>query len=188
MSANMHSPIVSGSGQIMPPLDQRIWESGDTGPQVVDKCIETLRTTLDDGFDYEYLRRLAFVMSRDGDPLYPLHIDGGIWQVSQYAFRETKLIQGTKLLDQCEELLGVKWNKMSRIKLEKPIFSAVAARLYLSTIVDDIIPPVDDILGQQEYWWRHYMLNHESKKFTDDQDYKNTMKTYLNMYKTGGQQ
>ena len=120
------------------------------------------------------MERLAYVMSRYGDATFRLYTDGGIWQVSQFAFRDTKdEIAHIRLPGKYKSLLetlGVDWRAARRRDLEIPMYSAIAARLYLSNF-PEAIPPSSQVQKQQIYWWRFYMMNHESKRFMDKEDY-----------------
>ena len=83
------SKIVNAS---KPDIEQRIWTAGETGTDIVMACIDQLNKLRDLGvfpYDKGFLRRIAYVMSRDGKAPWQLHTDGGIWQVSIYAFQDT---------------------------------------------------------------------------------------------------
>ena len=163
----------------MPSVDERIWIAGDTGQELVEKCIERLKEKdLLSGHDEEFMRRLAHVMSRNGTALFKLEIDGGIWQISRYGFAKTQN-ERLPLTRKCEELLGIEeWNRVSKIRLEKPIYSAVAARLYLSTF-EEPVPPSCKLQEQQDYWFKYYMYKHEAKDYMGRREFENSMKTIM---------
>lgn len=55
--------------------------------------------------------------------------------------------------DQIQAKLGITWVNVTWVDLEKPLFSALAARLYLARISD---PIPSDLSPQAEYWKTHY--------------------------------
>ena len=158
------------------PIDikKRIWMAGESGSDVVNCCIKKLQETEIFLDDEGFMERVAFVMSRNGEAPFRLHTDGGIWQVSQYAFQDTKdeIVHGhlTSLYQRLEEIFGIKWKEVSRVDLEIPMYSAIAARLYLSNFAE-AIPPQSQISKQQEYWWQFYMHEHESKNAMNTSDF-----------------
>lgn len=163
-------------------LEQRIWIAGETGPDVVKKCIEKLKMLSDKGVfpdDKDFMERLAFVMSRNGETPGKTYTDGGIWQVSMHAFKDTtKEDAHERLARKCQKLQDMlqidDWRRVKRTDLEKPMYSALAARLYLSNTPEPI-PPSHQIEKQQAYWWRFYMFNHEAKDDMREDDFKEAM-------------
>ena len=142
-------------------------------------CIKKLQETEMFPDDKGFMERVAFVMSRNGKSSFRLHTDGGIWQVSKYAFRDTKEetahVRLPRKYQRLEDVFGIKWREVSRMDLEIPMYSAIAARLYLSNFAE-AIPPQSQISKQQEYWWRFYMHEHESKASMDSSDFKRDLK------------
>ena len=125
--------------------------------------------------DKDFMERLAFVMSRNGEALFQLHNDGGIWQVGRFAFDDTKNefghIRLPKKYQRLSDFLGIKdWRKVTRVDLEIPMYSCLAARLYLSNFAE-AIPPSFNHNKQQEYWWRFYMHEHEAKRHMRERDF-----------------
>ncbi len=117
--------------------------------------------------DNRLLRRMAYVESKDGtdsDTYTQDRYYGGIWQVDFAAFRRT---QDTKSFPALEELHSeiaqkiydgdepIEWTAVGWTALEKPLYSGLAARLFLATIDDDI-PAASNVSGQADYWNRHY--------------------------------
>ena len=146
---------------------------------MVEACVRKLQETDIFPDDKRFLRRIAFVMSRDGNSPYQLQSDGGIWQVSQFAFEDTKAdsahVRLPKKYRRLQEKLGIKhWKYVTRKELEIPMYSAIAARLYLSNFAEPI-PPEYNYNDQDRYWWNFYMKNHESTLFIDQSDFLNAM-------------
>ena len=113
-------------------------------------------------------------MSRDGDPPFPLLTDGGIWQVSLYGFLDTMDTKDhAHLTTKYEKILmnfGIHWKKVERRSLAKPMYSAIAARLYLSNFAEPI-PPEYHYERQANYWWDMYMKNSESRRLMKKDDF-----------------
>ena len=127
------------------------------------------------------MERLAFIMSRNGEGTF--RTDGGIWQISRFAFEDTQNdrahIRLARKYKRLEQAFGIKnWKDVKRHDLEVPMYSAIAARLYLSNFPEPI-PPAYDIDKQQDYWWRIYMQNHESKWLIKEEDFKLCLKKGL---------
>ena len=155
-------------------IDERIWTAAEGGADVVKRCIEKLQRADIFPDDKQMMERLAFIMSRNGEGTF--HNDGGIWQVSTFAFEDTqndeahsRLARKYKDLEQAFRIKN--WKDLKRCDLEVPMYSAIAARLYLSNFPEPI-PPARHIDKQQNYWWRFYMQNHESKQFMKEEDFK----------------
>ena len=124
--------------------------------------------------------RLAYTMSRYGKATWQLETDGGIWQVSLHAFQDTKDVSTHKRLpakyQSLFDRIGIKnWKDIRRRELEKPMYSAIAARLYLSNFAESI-PPHYKVEEQEDYWWNLYMIDHESKRFMKKGDFLSSVR------------
>ncbi|XP_072041415.1 A disintegrin and metalloproteinase with thrombospondin motifs 6-like [Amphiura filiformis] len=88
--------------------------------------------------DNNFLRRIAYVESRDGtDPnTYRAGYDGGIWQVDLTEFQDTQNTAAHPALvakfNQIQQAFGINWQRVQWSDLRKPLYSAIAARLFLS--------------------------------------------------------
>ena len=164
---HIDSELTSLSLPTIPSLETRIWTNGEAGSDIVEACLQRLKACSIFLEDNEFMRRVAYVMSRDGNPPFRLYTDGGIWQVSVYAFKDTMDDNShARLTIKYEKIFlyfGIKWKKVDRRLLAKPIYSALAARLYLSNFAE-FIPPSYQHDHQANYWWDKYMFNHESKR------------------------
>ena len=70
--------------------------------------------------------------------------------------------------DQIKAKLGIDWTMVKWTDLEKPLFSALAARLYLARL-KEAIP--SDVPCQAKYWKKHYNTVNGSgtvEKFIND--------------------
>lgn len=87
-------------------------------------------------------------------------------QVDKVAFRETVIQPGLKeRRDQIKELLGIDWTKVKWEQLRTPLYSALAARLYLARLK---LPIPADLPSQAQYWKDHYNSHAKKAKGTVD--------------------
>ena len=106
-----------------------------------------------------FLRNMAFVETRDGTdiPDNAIAIDGGIWRITDSHFQQTKahLIRNSRLRDAIRSYIGQDWTDVDYRDLAKPLYSGLAARLYLTYVATPIvmIPPTD---RQGPFWSRTF--------------------------------
>lgn len=116
--------------------------------------------------DNRFLRRLAYVESRDGVAIGTFRdgYNGGIWQVDENRFNATIItdpVSNPELSAFYTLILnafGIDWAVVKWEELRIPLFSALAARLYLTTVPASI-PAAGDLNGQGEYWQNRYSNN-----------------------------
>ncbi len=135
-----------------------------SGDHVVDLCIQKLKQWIND--ENKFMKRVAFVMTEFGRRMSTYGPSGGIWQVSLIAFQDTKNHSAHWTLPRKYErimhLYQIDWLSVSYADLDKPLYSALAARLYLSN--DPVsIPPCHDVSEQAAYWKYHYMKGEGGK-------------------------
>jgi len=106
--------------------------------------------------DNKFLCRLAWVESKYGeDPnTFRRGYYGGIWQVDRNGHEETITRPYLKSYwDEIKNQVGIDWPNTRWEDLLKPLYSGLAARLYLVRI-PDAIPR--DLPSQARYWKTHY--------------------------------
>ena len=151
------------------------FESNANGSDVVNAVIAKLDASNIFGPDHRFLRRLAYVESRDGADIVTFinsEENSGIWGLEQCKFH---LLQRV-LLNQTNEgvIVDEKMFNISRYImlhfhintshlhtrfLDKPLLSGLVARLYLYylTVAKDVyIPLAGDIEEQAQFWLTHY--------------------------------
>ena len=132
--------------------------SGRTVVQATDALIRDSGIFPD---DHQLLRRIAWVESKDGtDPrTYRQGYHGGIWQVDLTGFRDTQdTTSHPGLVSKFQEIqrrFGIDWPSVQWEDLRKPLYSGLAARLFLSNVAESI-PLASNVTGQASYWKRHY--------------------------------
>ena len=113
------------------------------------------------GSDNGLLRRIAYVETRDGtsNDTFRDGYYGGIWAVDEEKFLMTQMTNlSSRLpikLQQIQEFFKINWTGVTWMDLQRPIFSALAARLVLF-LADRAIPPTSDLHAQAEFWVEYY--------------------------------
>ena len=150
--------------------------AGSSGAAVVHAAVAQIQQSgvfLD---DRSFLRRIAYVESRDGTHpnTYRAGYHGGIWQVDLVGFQSTQDTTShpglVPIHQQIQKDFGINWPVVQWMDLRKPLFSALAARLFLFNIPQSI-PPASDLRRQAMYWKEHYNTPSGAgtvQKFIDD--------------------
>ncbi|XP_070175722.1 uncharacterized protein [Littorina saxatilis] len=128
------------------------------GPEVVEDVVDTVRRSCVLPLDNLLLRRLAYVESRDGTDSHTFRSGffGGIWQVTQTMYDQTKA--SSYLQQMRAEILShlmIEWQSTSWQDLQKPLYSGLAAALYIEDTLRTKPHPVG-IAAQQNYWAQVY--------------------------------
>ena len=152
-------PSIPGDEQLQVKDDEiLVYLPYQSGERVVDLCIKKLySSTFNMLSDNKLMRRIAYVMSDFGRNVQG---NGGIWQLPYTAFEDTMDTRAHKRLprkySQIWDSFEIDWKSVKYKDLDKPFYSALAARLYLSNFADHI-PPANRIEKQAEYWKFYYM-------------------------------
>lgn len=151
-----------------------------TGAAVVEEAIRRIHESqIFNASDYGLLRRIAWVESRDGadkntfrDPKKEAGV--GIWQMDKSTFedikRQAKLQK--KFFGKIKKAFGIDFSNLDREDLNKPLVSALAARLQLARFKEKIPKEVDK---QARYWKKYYNSNDPNAKGTE-MDFLNRIK------------
>ena len=149
---------------------------GSSGADIVQTVVAKIGGSGIFPSDNQFLRRVAYVESKDGtDPnTYRSGYNGGIWQVDKVGFEDTQNTSShpalSKKFDSIERQFGIKWREVTWEDLRKPLYSGLAARLFLSS-KPAAIPPASDVEGQAAYWKKYYNTGAgkgSEQKFVDD--------------------
>ena len=130
------------------------------GTTVVQACLAKITNAKIFSADNQMLRRIAYVETRDGNDAdtYTPTNNGGIWQLSESKFLQTKTNSSSTLINGINNSFGITWSTTQWVDLRKPLYSALAARLYLY-LISTSIPLGNDINGQASYWLNQYTSN-----------------------------
>ena len=130
---------------------------GGKGESVVKEVIGYVEATLGD--TKEFMKKIALVESHFGDDkgTYRRGYNGGIFQVDKVGFLTTRDTRSHPRLKakfkKIKASLAIDWMDVSWSDLRKPLYSAIAARLFLLNIPD---PIPSDLLGQAKFWKKYY--------------------------------
>ena len=171
-------------------------EPGATGTEVVHATISKLESAQIFGSDRRLLRRIAYVETEDGlnPPLVPpeegsgseqssLALSpaesratrdtslnyGGIWKVDRSVFQST--ITDEFLAEKRAEIAGAfpevgEWEEVVWEDLNRPLWSALAARLLLLLAENSTeIPSASDVTGQAVFWRDFYNSERDTSEF-----------------------
>lgn len=145
--------VVNGQGEDL------TRETNATGSSVVEAAVGLIQGSSIFQSDNKFLRRLAYVESKDGiDPAtFRGGYYGGIWKVDKVAFQDTKDVIThraliTKYL-QIRSAFGFNWTDVQWSDLRKPLYSALAARLFIFNLATSIPFGIKE---QADYWKSFY--------------------------------
>lgn len=131
-------------------------ENEARGSTVVEAVVNLLRarcTVSDDNF---FLRRMAYAASRDGEKsdTFREGFDGGIWQIDKQKFTMT---QTSKVLgNQRRGIQGnfsIDWSSVTWSDLRKPLYSGIAAALYLQYVERMYATTIPTSINAQAKFW-----------------------------------
>ena len=140
------------------------------GTDVVEAAVALVEESAIFLIDNQFLRRLAWVESQDGkmSDTYRSGYFGGIWQVDDPNLLATQNVADypdlTSVFNSLQVQFNIEWSSVQPQDLLEPLFSALAARIFMST-VSDPIPLASDIQGQGLYWQNHYRPNETADTF-----------------------
>lgn len=125
------------------------------GSSVVLACVRLIEKSEIFTNDYQTLRRIAFVETADGtkQSTYRPYYHGGIWAVNESVFLSTKTSNVT-IRNQIQSFFSIDWSSVEWKDLRKPLYSALAARIY----INEIAPNVDlsQVSNQASFWSATY--------------------------------
>ena len=95
------------------------------------------------------------------------------FQVDNNKFDVTRDVEANPCLktihDKIKDHFGISWSSVEWRDLRRPLYSGLAARLYLETITE-VFPEVFDFATQARYWKSHYNTNPERNEETFKKD------------------
>ena len=145
-------------------------QAGANGSAVVSACISRIEQSGIFTSNNEMLRRIAYVETSNGndEDTYRSGYDGGIWAVDENLFDATQNTASysvlTNLHQQIQSTFSIQWSSVEWNDLRKPLYSALAARLYFYT-VSASIPISSNIQSQATYWVTYYNPSGSASNF-----------------------
>ena len=134
----------------------------ENGANVVLACIAKIDVSrIFPRDDQQLIRRIAYTETENGlDPstYSGSSNNGGIWQLSEDRYIQTKDNTDSSVLQKIQEMFDIDWASTSWVDLRKPFFSALAARLYIELEVAsvDSFPFSTNIPLQSSFWINVY--------------------------------
>ena len=113
-------------------LDDSVLESGRNGTDVVLLSVAYIEREVIFAEDNGLLRRIAYVETRDGFSSLTSGDRGGIWAVGEELFTNTQTSNDSDVVRRREQIkivFDVDWEAVQWSELNKPFYSALAARL-----------------------------------------------------------
>ena len=138
----------------------KTYEWNGSGVKIVDEVIKKINASGLFEYDYDMMRRISYVESRFGDNLTMINGNnkGGIWQVDDLMFNTINKnweqhFSLKVIIMQVRNYFGIDFREVDRKDLLKPIYSGLAARIWIH-ITEQNIP--NDIDEQANLWKKFY--------------------------------
>ena len=144
-------------------IDERILEYGSNGTSAVLLTIAYIEQSTVFSDDNAILRRIAYVETRDGT-----RASDNIWAVSQEALQLTQDSDNPTLNvkhNLITQEFNIDWISVELDDLRRPLYSGIAARLFVF-LAPEKIPNSNDIEGQAQFWKQYYNTNGSINEFT----------------------
>ena len=115
--------------------------------------------------DHGILRRIAYAETVDGTENYEPY-SGGIWKVSETVFNVTKMNITSTLLNEIVSTFDIDWSAVIYEDLDKPLYSALAARIYIQQLQDSG-SDINNVEDQVALWVSEYSVMGNETSFYD---------------------
>ena len=157
-------------------LAERACTAGEKGEDLVINYINPVLDCIFPGTDdHNFMNRVAAVESEFGEHsgTYRTGYHGGIYQVDRIGFEDTKNVSSHPRLvnktARVERITGINWLDIKWKDLRKPLYSGIAARLFVSNNEEEI---PESIEKQAPYWKNKYNKSNKDvdkdiKRFID---------------------
>ena len=158
--------------RICPP--HKMYQDGANGPDVVEAVVKKLNDSCIFPPDHGFLRRIAYVETRDGTNITEntnvrtIHKRIGIWGLTNYTLHNMRLelqrysskypdliANSTKIYRR----FGVNMTGNEKLNMRIPLVSGIAARFYLEYLTvlrNEELP--EDLARQAFFWASHYRV------------------------------
>ncbi|XP_060078237.1 uncharacterized protein LOC132557733 [Ylistrum balloti] len=139
------------------------------GSAVVQAVTDRIRDSCIYSDDRLFIRRLAIVQSDDGEmsTTYRPGYNGGIWQIDEAKFISTRSCGSSAIYQECGLILSkfnITWSSVQWTDLLKPLYSGLAASLYLKLQGAD--PAPGDVAGQASLWKTYFQPSQDVATYT----------------------
>ena len=136
----------------------RTLEEDAVGRDVVDATVEKIHASGIFPDDHEFLRRLAYVSTRDrgSQRIKPPDDNfGGLWNVTFDMYNKTLAPTLAIQHEQIQDYFNISWENTTWHDLRTPLYSGLAARLYVHSVLPEV--PVA-VMDQATMWSLFYMV------------------------------
>ena len=148
------TPSTAIKGKLSTQEMQQVQTANAKGRPVVDLAVRAVDALFGGG---SFLTRIAKVESDFGDnPETFKRISKGIWQIDPIGFKETRRNTNKlrKARDKIKSEFGIDYMQLKHVDLQKPLYGALAARLFLLSRARGPLPTT--LEGQAKLWKRIY--------------------------------
>lgn len=123
------------------------------GTSIVLACVRMIERSGIFQDDYQTLRRIAYLETNDGKRqlTYRPQFHGGIWAINESAFNS---LPATNTWSNIHTHFGINWTSVVWGDLRKPLYSALAARLYIDQLIN--VSTLNDSSHQASMWANQY--------------------------------
>ena len=134
----------------------------------------------DNNYIHDYIRRIAWVESRDGldNTTYNGDYHGGLWKVDRQFFLMTQNISYKGMKGKHELIMkqfSIDWSSLQWKNLRIPLWSGLAAYLYMFTI-DKKLPSSYNVLDQADHWSENYNKRREYPRTIEREEFEEKVK------------
>ena len=154
----------------LPGVPENVKQNNATGPDVVNAVINAIECSEVFEDDNGFLRRLAYVETRDGVNKSGTTIWGNTAMDELNDISNPILTSNyTMIIHRICEKLGI-YVPFALRNVKQPLVAGVLARFYLHIVTNvskQNIPPAEDICGQATFWESYYKKNDISAKSVD---------------------
>ncbi|CAG7720650.1 unnamed protein product [Allacma fusca] len=126
-----------------------------SGQDVVEATVDLISSSKVFPQDYNFLYRLAFVETHFGlaKDTFRNSETKGIWSLREEDYNKTKADPLKEIHAHIKKHFKINWRNTTYRQLNTPIYSGLAARLFLQTVSEDI--PQTKV-SQSHYWRKYY--------------------------------
>ena len=148
------STLVCESKRTRLPIPTSLLVYDAKGTNVINSSVELARTSNIFPEDYNFARRIAIVEAT----LNKSSNEGGLWNVDKCAFRgitqnKRKYPDLAAIQKSVRRIFGITWSKIRHTDLRRPLYSLLAARIYLAITVPN---PPRGLRHQGRVWSQNY--------------------------------
>ncbi|KAK3764736.1 hypothetical protein RRG08_042046 [Elysia crispata] len=141
-------------------------DKGAAGADVVEATLQQIRESCIFPSDYLFLRRVAYVMTKDGTgpDTYRIGFDGGIWQINQTEFALTKTSTAiSQYWAPIKAAFNIDWATVQWSDLRRPLYSGIAAMLTLLRVSAGNVPRA--LERQAAFWQANFLTENPRAAF-----------------------